>query len=578
MQDFFGGLLRNSLPNKGERPFINQVFITSGGRFSSYTNYFTGFTFRRFWQWFRTRPELYSILSIPVNDTIGAHIEFTDLDGMPLKAKKRNMVQKFWDDNQMKQVMKGIEFDCLLTGNGFGWIGRIPDDVIEKELDKLIGLKHKESGMTKEMLKFKVKQMIKYNSGMPKSDYNQYYKLSNDVDDDLSGPKAYMQIPASTMDIISNAYEVQYYVQRVGGKEQRFDKNEIIHFILERLDGRVEGFTPISTMVAEMFLIQMIKDNMIAFFENGGHPSKIYSLPDVKTVGDPNYKRIVDILSESKTVLNSNGSIIYPGKIDVNDLGALPKDMEYKDLAMYVLSNMAFAYEIPTSRLPFLLSGSGGAVNKGGTAGLSDVGYWKRIENRQNYLEDTYNRWLFKSMGVKMKIPSGNKQDKIRDTQARVQQYDSVDKLQNILMRGGIQLKNDSLFKLLDLGDDDVDVLTADQIMANPMMGMGGMPPTGTSRQNGLNTMQTLNGQPSVDKSVQKQETASNGGVYKEQEQQEDEYRKKELDIKEREIGLMLREKNEELIKKQTELVKKEEEFIKRKLDLIKKLEGEIDG
>ena len=163
--DFFGAALRNSQPEKGSRPMLNQNFMSSGGRFSSYTNFFSGFSFKRYWQWFRTRPELYSIISIPVNDIIGGEVDYYDLDGNPLGRNRLIKAKKFWSDNQMKQVMKGIEFDCHLTGNGFGWIGKLDKGRIEKELDKFANLKYKELGMDKELFKFKVMQELENCAG-----------------------------------------------------------------------------------------------------------------------------------------------------------------------------------------------------------------------------------------------------------------------------------------------------------------------------------------------------------------------------------------------------------------------------
>lgn len=484
-----------SSPKHGDKPYLNQAFLPFGGRSGSYTqSTWSGFNVRKFWQWFRTRPELYSVISIPVNDIIGGPVEFLDKEGSVLGRNKRLLAQKFWDDNQMKEVMKSIEFDSFLTGDGYGWIGKLPKTTIKELANNMVKTTY--SGLNKEE--------------KAKLSYKLYESVSED--EDIVGVKSYMQIPSSTVSIVSDQYNILYYLQRIGGTEQRFNPDEVIHFVLERLDGKVNGFSPVQAMTAEMFLLQMIKDNMIGFFENGGHPSKIYSLPDVKTMTDPAYKRLVEMLQESKTVINSNGSLIYPGKLEINDLGALPKDMEYKDLAMWVVSILAFAFEIPTSRMPYLISGSGGAVNSGGSSGLGDAGYWKRVENRQDYLEDVYNKFLFSKIGFYIRFPRGNKQDKIRETQMLVQRFDGIGKVQEILMKNKKQLSEDALLRMLN-GDFIVSSEDLSDISPEDIFSQQANPARGTNRQNQLNNMQSLREEDTVDRSNAKRDTANNNGI-----------------------------------------------------------------
>jgi len=496
--DIIGNLVRTrDVVNKGNMPYLNQSpwMFSTNSKFK-FEHIFRGITYRKFWDWFRTRPELYGVLSVPINDTIGGKVKFTDTEGKPLGRNTLLRAQRFWDDNLMKEVMKSIEFDCYLTGDGYGVKGMISPVRVREIASQLANLRGGKLG-------FREKD--------EKNNLANYLYMRALVDEDITATKSYYHMASSTVDVHSDQNRVKYYTQKVYGyEEQRFNVNEVIHFVLERLDGRVDGFTPIQTMVAEMFLLQMVKENMIAFFENGGHPSKIYSLPDVKSMQDPAYTRLVELLRESKKVINSNGSLVYVGNLKVDELGALPKDLEYKDLLMWVISNIAFSFGIPVSSLGFLLSGSGGPSQKGNEAGTADLRYQRRIENRQDYLEDVYNSQLFSKLGFNFRFPRGNMQDRIRETQNRMQLLDSVDKLQTILMRGKLQLKKDSLLRNIngdfELLKDDIEDIPKEE---NPM----NMMPTGNDRQGFQSNNQVQGNQNNLDKSESRKPNANNNNT-----------------------------------------------------------------
>ena len=473
-----------SLVNKQKQPLLNQPTVLMGRR-NSKRNFFQRYDYKRFWRWFRTRPEFYSVINIPITDTVGGKVEYTDTKGNPLGRNKRLFAEKFWKTNNIREVMKAVDFDRYVTGDGYGFKGKLSKKEIKRSL---INLKKKSNLISKDNYK---RLGFKDSSSL-----SSYLWMKSVMDEDLTEPKSFSYVASSTMGIETDKHQVLGYRQRASGEEQLYTPEEIIHLVLNRLDGHVEGFSPIQAMAMEMYLIMMVKENMVAFFENGASPSKIYSLPDVKTVEDPNYRSLIDLLRESKKVINSNGSLVYVGNLKVDDLGSSPKDMEYKDLAMWVVSNMAFAFQIPSTRIPFLLSGSGGAVNKGDSGGVSDGGYWRMIETQQDYLEDIYNQQLFSELGFHINFVRGNKQDKIRDTQALVQQIDAASKLQEVWKRQGKKIKNEALSKLLDIPDDDIEDLTDEDLenfSDNP-----------ADRQNQMNNMQTLRNEATVDRSNNK--------------------------------------------------------------------------
>ena len=166
---------------------------------------------------------------------------------------------------------------------------------------------------------------------------------------------------------------------------------------------------------------------------------------------------------------------------------------------------MAFAFQIPSTRIPYILSGSGGAVNKGDSGGVSDSGYWRMIETQQDYLEDVYNQQLFNKLGFRIDFVRGNKQDKIRDTQAMVQQYDAVAKAQEIWKRYKMKPRKDKVLNMMEWTDEDVEDMSDEEMdlfSDNP-----------NDRQNQMNNMQTMRTESTVDRSNAKRESASNKGV-----------------------------------------------------------------
>lgn len=517
---------KDILKTKQKQPLLNQVFFTTGQR--NNRDFFQTFNYKKFWKWFRTRPELYSVINIPINDSVGGPIEYTAIDGSPLGRNKRLKAERFWKENFVREVMKSIEFDRYLTGDGYGFKGKLTSKQIKrallnfrKEANKLSRLNHRRLG-------FKEHTAL-----------SNYLWMKAIQDEDLTSPKSFSYVASSTMQIKSNEFQILGYRQIASGKQQNYNKEEIIHLILNRLDGRVEGFSPIETMSAEMYLIIMIKENMISFFENGGHPSKVYSLPDVKNIEDPAYERLINMLKEAKKVINSNGSLVYVGNLKVDDLGSSPKDMQYQDLYMWIVSNIAFAFQIPSTRIPYLLSGSGGAVNKGDSGGVSDAGYWRTIETQQTYLEDVYNSQLFEELGFHIKFVRGNKQDKIRDTQALVQRVDAVSKIQEVWKRQGKKIKDKKIAQMLDIPDDDIEDLSPEDIMKFDSLPM--------NRQNQMNNMQTLRNEATVDRSNNKRESSTTN-------------KEKELKTKQRqaindELNYYMDYRQNEVLKKKSKLI-----------------------
>jgi len=397
---------------------------------------------RKFWQWFRDQTELSSPVTIRVNDTI-QQVEFFASDGTALGRNKLLEAKRFWAGNFMDDRLKSIWFDAMVTGDGFGWKGFITNDQL-KEVTDIYAQKHaSKSGIDIKQLK------------------DRFYLKA--IDEDLRTPRVFDYVAASTMLIQNNEKEVQGYRQIVSTHEVQYNTEEIIHFMFQSIDGKVNGTTPVSGLAREMILLWFIKENMISYIRNGGTPNKIFTLPEGMP-NDDNYKFMVQTLMEYNAVENRNGNLVLTGKVDVQDLNANLRDMEYKDLASWVTSNIAYGLQIPVSRIPRI-----GVDSGGDSGGLADSGYWSMIESDQRKIENLLNTQLFKERGFIVKFKKRYKLDDLRETQALTMKADGITKLQTIFNSYGKRLTPGKILSMMDLPHNAIEEIPKKDLV-NPLM------------------------------------------------------------------------------------------------------------
>jgi len=216
----------------------------------------------------------------------------------------------------------------------------------------------------------------------------------------------------------TDEHETLNYVQRVGVNKRKFEKDEVLEFQLMPLDGKIYPFPPMEAILSEVYLLWLITQNNVSFFENGGKPDNVFILPK-DLAGSPNHKYLIDTLKKYKKVQNKHGNLVFTGDLEVKALMDVDQQMENKDLGLYLISVMAMMYGIPVNRIPFLV---GKAAAGGDSGGLADTGYWRKISVWQSKLESIYNRDVFVPFfGVEMKFRRGYLQDEVRETQNEMQ-------------------------------------------------------------------------------------------------------------------------------------------------------------
>ena len=77
-----------------------------------------------FWKWLRDRPELYAPVAIRVDDTI-TEVEYYKPDGSPLGPTQLKKAKRLWSDNFVTERLKSVQYDRLVTGDGYIWMGKL---------------------------------------------------------------------------------------------------------------------------------------------------------------------------------------------------------------------------------------------------------------------------------------------------------------------------------------------------------------------------------------------------------------------------------------------------------------------
>jgi phage portal protein BeeE len=390
-------LKNNSLFNdRKKEPMLNSLFLE---RFSKFAQNQNITSFKNFMKWARKCPQLMGFLWIIVSDIISDDVNFNPIG----TSSGRNNVLKakaFWTNNLGNEVVEETLYDLLINGIGYNWIAKL-DDFQLKEMSMTV---------TETMYPNLEKKEIEDKS-------NTFYNLIKKHKRDKI-PKKLRHIAASTVSINTDKYDVLSYIQRVGTDTKEFNPDEIITFKLIPFDGKVYPFPPMESILSEVYLLWLITQNYVSFFENGGKPDSVFILPK-EIANSKTHQYLIDTLRKYKKIQNKHGNLVFTGDLTIEKLMDVEHQMENKDLGLYLVSVLAMMYGIPISRIPFLV---GKAAIGGDAGGLADTGYWRRISVWQKKLEDGYNKNLWiPFFNVEMKFRRGYLQDEVRETQTEMQ-------------------------------------------------------------------------------------------------------------------------------------------------------------
>lgn len=433
-------------------------------------------------------PELVSMLDTVVTDHFLGPVDFFDKHGAPLGSTKLKQVKSFWMDQDVQgEAFYGQGIDLFVDGSSFGW---------HVSADKVLSAKQKEQ----------ISKIKAVGGDMEKF-----------IGESINMPRALSYLAASTITIKHNEFGELFFIQDAGGKRVRWERDQVVHNKLMEFNGEIRGYSPLKALVKETSIMFLLKDNLIAALQNGGSADNIISLKGANGVSRARFERLRTALESFSHVRKSHGNMPIDAEVTVHPMGTGLKDMEYRELAMFIISEFALGLGLPTSRVPFLMTGSGGSSNKGELSGNSEDSYQSKINSRRSKFENAWNK-VFKKAGFTFKFRRDNLQDDVRETQASQQRATYVMAMQESLKKAGKQLKLSSHLALLsgskmNISEDDVEEFDVDIIesqMIQPKFAQG---PTGPGMPGQPNKMDSKS-KVSQDKSLAKKATASNNGVH----------------------------------------------------------------
>jgi hypothetical protein len=379
-------------------PFLNtlflnnqSVFVTSGEEHQ----------YKNFMKWARRSPQLIGFLNVIATDILSDQISFTPLEGTGGSGKNRvRRAKEFYAANNGLDLMEQTLYDLFITGIGYNWVGKVEKSQM-RELSLHIA-KELYGGSGVREIQLRADEI--------------YEKAANGEVSSLA--KKWRHIPSSTVTMKTNPHGIDWYMQTVGVWRKTFEPEEVIKLALIPLDGKPYPYPPMESLITEVYLLWLISQGYVSYFENGGHPDKVFILPK-EIANSKNHKYMVEVLQKYKKIQNKHGNLVFTGDLKIEDLMNMETQMEHKDLALYIVGVLAMMYGIPAGRIPFLI---GKAANNGDAGGLADSGYWRKISVWQSKLEAGYNYALWNPyFGVDMKFARGYMQDEVRETQNEMQ-------------------------------------------------------------------------------------------------------------------------------------------------------------
>ncbi len=361
-------------------------------------------------------PEVIAVVTAIIDDILSdGWTLIADDDTRGSGKNKIKKADEFLRNNSAKEIFYSMLFDTLITGNGYLYKRpKLTRDFVKKSVDGIIDKYHWE--YKSHQWKDKLKEML-------------YFKVMDEYkayDEDLFSAREFRTVASSTMQANFDKFgNVVEWIQRVGAAFANFSNDEIIHFRFMNVNGEFYGFTPLISMLNELDILANVKDYARYFFEKGGVPPFIFTFEN-ETPNSPTFKEMRRSLQLYGQLTNKWKSLVLTGKVNVVPVQPNNKDMEFRQLALYLTQIIVMLWGVPPARLPNLTM-QGGA--------RSDVttmdGYYRKISHHQDIFEDMVNNCLFDGFGVKMRINRTYKQDEVRENQSFMLNSDVALKLFN---------------------------------------------------------------------------------------------------------------------------------------------------
>ena len=375
-------------------PNVNESAVAGAGPMR-----FRPFNYNISWAYVKGSAEMISILTAITEDILSDGWQWIGSKSAKDKAKKFAMKVN------LKSLINSFLWDVLVTGDGYLYKFMVSPEKIQKIISNNI-------------------------ERIPEELSNDFVtKVEKEIENiapSIFGISNLKYVPSSTMFINFDKYgDPLYYEQNIrrGGSSYsvKFRADEIAHFKLYELDGKMYGFTPVQALFRELQIMSLVKSSMLRGFS--GHPDmKFYILPDDRP-GTPNYELMKKALAEAGNPANRYKSLLFTGNVQVIDAGQGIKDMEFEKTAKYITEVMVMTYGVPSSRLSGIFG-----QDKGKSSTQSSEGYYRKISHTQDLVEDFLNVNIFQPFfKVDIKFNKTYKQDEVREVQTEKVKTDIVE-------------------------------------------------------------------------------------------------------------------------------------------------------
>lgn len=442
----------------------------------------------------RQTPEVIGLLDTLVTDHFQGEVEFYDTQGKPLGPTQLKKAKQFWQMHNMNRIFYGMGIDYFVDGSAFGWKGQLKNSPAFKE-------------MKSEVLSSlsRTKALGLYPSAGSAADAQ--------IDEEGNKIRAFDYVAASTMHIIHDEHDVIRYIQEAAGKKRTYTREEIVHLKLMEWNGEVRSHSPLKSLFKEIIAMFMLKDNILSKLENGGSPDHIIAAKE--RMSSESFNKVRAALESFSHIKQAHGNLLVEGALDIHPMGMQLKDMEYRELAMFILSEFCLSMGVPVSRVPFLMTGKGGTVNRGEISGDSEDAYTLKRDNRRLTWEKQLNEEVFQYAGFTFRFKRNDSQERIRLYTAANQRNASISSMVDILTKQNLRVKQDSLIHLLAGTKETID---ADDIEEIPLeernMGMpDGNVPLGAPGTEGQSSDTDTGSNQDRARSESRSDSANNNGV-----------------------------------------------------------------
>jgi len=390
--------IKKTILNVKGNPLVNEPYVATKTDFSglsqqsnSPVNYDTLIKYDT------TSPEVITPISTIISDILSDGYYIESYDGGSGRNKKKEANNWLRRNKFKSAIAQPLLWDSMVSGDWYLYTPHVTDDEVNKKIESVLS----------KIRVFDKKRAVNKVYSALYMDYS-------------FGTYSLVPLPASTIKIVHDEHQnILGYRQRVGGMEEDFTPEEVIHEKFLTMNGKVYGFTPMKAILSELSILAQAKDIIGYGLDKGGVPEHIFALED-ESPKSPNVKNFLHQLRRFKEIKNRNRSLVVTGKVSTTNLTPKMSELMFKDLIDTFTKICMTVWGVPPAKM-----GMVGEKGSGYDSGLATEGYYKKIGNLQDWFYEAINwQLLIPKFGVQMIPNRSYLQDEVREAQVFAQKVD----------------------------------------------------------------------------------------------------------------------------------------------------------